>query len=134
MTFVEIKMTGVKGVTKKLTSFNNWLTTKLPQITQDEAINGSKLMVQLMPKQTGAMIQAVKVEPQQDAYAIVSRTPSRIGRRPYHVWYNAGKRGWYRYGRKRSGQYGYYQATARYLNKKYPERVMKDLKRVISSI
>lgn len=128
-----IQVTGVGGVTRRLTAFDKWLTNQLPNLTKQQADDGSKLLVQLMPKQTSAMVQAVSVRPQRDSWAIVSRTPRPAAgklSRPYHIWYNDGKRGWYR-GGKKSGEYNYYEKTARYLAGEYPKRVMNDLNRVI---
>jgi uncharacterized cupredoxin-like copper-binding protein len=136
MTQVQITVTGVAGVTRKFTKMNDWLTAKLPTLQRDEAIQGSKLLIQLMPKQSGAMVQAVKVEPNKKDWAIVSRTPKGQqgyrGNVPYHIWYNAGKRGWYR-GAKKSGEFRYYEKTAEFLNKEFPAKVMKDLNKVIQS-
>ena len=129
-----IKVTGVNKLTRDLTIFDNWLTVKLPNLTKKEAIDGSRLLIGLMPKQTGAMVQAVSVVPKAKQWAIISRTPKRGGlQRPYHVWYNDGKRGWYKSGRKRSGQYHYYETTYNYLNDNYPRKVLKDLKQVLQS-
>ena len=128
----EIQVTGVGGVTRRLTTFDKWLTNRLPNLTKQQADDGSKLLVQMMPKMTGAMIQAVSVEPSRQGWAIISRTPTTgKPQRPYHIWYNAGKRGWYKYGRTRTGQYNYYEKTASYLAGEYPKRVMNDLNKVI---
>jgi hypothetical protein len=133
MITLQIQVRGVGGVTRKFTAFDKWVTQTIPNLTKKQAEDGSQLLVQLMPKDTNAMIQAVSVRPQRDSWSIISRTPKpAAGRlaRPYHIWYNEGKRGWYK-GGKKSGQYRYYETTRDYLAGKFPKRVMNDLKRVI---
>ncbi len=132
----QYRFTGVSGVTRLLTRFDKWVTAELPELTKNEANEGSKLLVQLMPHESGGMAQAVSIEPSRNTWAIVSRTPKgqRAGNlRPYHIWYNEGKRGWYK-GATKTGEFHYYETTAKYLNNEYPKRVMNDLKKVIGGV
>jgi len=129
---VNYKVTGVGAVTRHLTKFDKWITTEIPNLTKTQAIEGSRILIDKMPKQFEGMIQAVSVIPKGTQWQIVSRTPkaqSKGNARPYHIWYNDGKRGWYQ-GTKKSGQYHYYEKTVKALQELYPEKVRKSLKRM----
>ncbi len=125
---ISYRLVGVNKLLRKFTKFNNFVNFELKDLTRDEAEQGASYMVGLMPKQTYAMIQAVSVEPKRDAWAIISRTPKTKGKlRPYHIYYNYGKRGWYK-GSKRSGEYHFFEKTVRLMGERFPRKVHEQIK------
>ena len=121
----------VTGFGKKLTNFKHWLSHDIQNLTKREANRGAKILVSMMPHQTGAMQRAVSVSPDRNAWAIVSKTPrGQTGKsRPYHIFYNHGKRGWYKGGIK-SGEFHYYEKTVRALGNHYPQAINQELKEI----
>lgn len=124
----------LKGVGKTVSVMNrvvNWVNVELKDLTFNKADRGSQYLINRMPKDSKAMAQAVAIAGTTKGYKIVSRTPKSTSwdgktDRPYHIHYNDGKRGRYK-GNKRTGDYNYYEKTAEYLGKEYPEAAQKSL-------
>lgn len=129
-----VKVTGITPLTRKFTRLNGFFRYEISDISKKSAITGAELLVGMMPKQHMAMVDAVFVRKSSgNGWTIVSATPKGQAHgdlRPYQIYYNYGKRGWYK-GPKKSGEYHYYEKTIDALGKIYPENVNNGVKKTI---
>lgn len=130
-----------QGVLKKFTKLNSFLVMEVPNLTKAQAEEGLLMAQRLAPRDSGALIQAIRSEPAKKrnnnvGYSIVSRTPKNSispKRRqmtnprgvPYHVYQEKGTR----YNRPVL----FMDRTMTYLEKTYPEVFRKNLQRVLRS-
>jgi hypothetical protein len=119
----------------------HWANVEVRGVTEEVAIEGKYYAKSIAPRHTGALIQAIDTKPGRSGksteFMVVSRTPKpqkdimgRPSKRmvPYQMYIHRGLRGMYK-GGKKTGDHNYMQTTALYLAKKFPDTLMKSLKK-----
>lgn len=130
---VQVKVTGVKGVVRSMGKLVEWANIKTPAVTFDAAERGKEKAVQLAPKDTKDLINAIGVaESRGKGFSVVSRVPKGQNKRKrkYHMFMH-GLEGYNTGNMIRTGDPRYMFTMYQWLRKEYPKKMQESLDKAI---
>ena len=138
MVSVSYKVTGIGGTIKSMGKLIQWYDVKIPKLTLKEADAGALFAKSIAPRgkiNGGALIQAIESKTSTGGATIHSRTPkggTNPRNVPYQLFISLGRYGFLQ-GRPmmRTGDHNYMDTTARMLEKKYPDDVVKSISKAL---
>lgn len=114
------------------------LRNTLRNLTKEHANSGAQYAASIAPKQTRALVEGIKAEPDssngdRNSWMIVSRTPRNKGgnnpyNKPYHWFLHLGMRGWAK-GMRKSGMHNYMDITAGWVRRSYYDNAKKGVRK-----
>lgn len=135
---LEFTIKGDKELSRNMERRTKKLRRTLRNLTKSTAERGAGYAVSIAPKQTHALVQGIKAEPDsssgdKNSWSIVSRTPRNKGgnnpyNKPYHWFLHLGLRGWAK-GMRKSGMHNYMDVTAGWVRRSYYDNAKKGVRK-----